>query len=372
MKVGIICEYNPLHNGHIYHINKIKEMFSDAKIVLVMSGNFTESGNVSVMNKWDKTKVALEYGVDLVLELPYAFATESADTFALGAVSILNQMDCDYLVFGSESNDISYLTNLANIQLKKNFGAKVKEFMNEGISYPTAVNKALSHFTDVKNLEPNDVLGIAYIREIIKLNSKMIPFTIQRTNEYNDVKANNAIASARSIRKLLVENKDIKDYIPAETYKFLQKECHNNDEYFTLLKYRILTDNDLSIYQTVDEGIENRIKKYISEANNLDDLIMKVKNKRFTYNKLARMFNHILCGYTKKDAKSMKKLEYIRVLGFNKTGQEIIKDRKKKTNVPIINSYHKGYPMLDLEFNVDKIYSINKYDDEYKKKPIIK
>lgn len=371
-KVGIICEYNPFHNGHIYHINTVKGMFPNAKIVLVMSGNFTESGNVSLLDKWTKTELALTYGVDLVLELPFPFANESADTFAMGAIKILNEMDVNYLVFGSESDNIDLLIDLANIELDPEFDEVVKKYIDTGISYPMAVNFALNHFKPFTALAANDVLGLTYVREIIKSKSKIIPYTIKRTNDFNSTHATTNIASARSVRKLLQKNSDVKKYVPSNTYNKLKEGYRVNDDYFELLKYKIISSKDLSCYLGVDEGIENRILKYINTANSLDELIMKVKTKRFTYNKLARMFTHILCDYTKEESKSFKKMQYIRVLGFNKYGREILKDRKDKTTIPILTAYKKGFSMLELETRITNIYNMNNQDtSEHTKKPII-
>ena len=141
--IGIICEYNPFHNGHIYHIKKIKEMYKDSIIILVMSGNFTQRGDISIINKWDKTKIALENNIDLVIELPFVFATQGADVFAKGAIQILNNLKVDKLIFGSECNNISELKELAKIQLQENYNTLVKKYLEKGLNYPTAMSKAL-------------------------------------------------------------------------------------------------------------------------------------------------------------------------------------------------------------------------------------
>ena len=339
-KVGIIAEYNPFHNGHLYHLNKVKEMFPDSYIVLVMSGNFTQRGDVSVIDKWDKTDIALNYGVDLVVELPFVFATEGADIFARASIEILDKLDVDYLVFGSESNDIKKLTTLAEVQTNnKKYDILVKEYLSEGVNYPTALSKALTDITGIKMDKPNDILGITYIREIMLQKSKIKPFTVKRNNDYNAKELEEFYSSATSIRYALKNNDSVSTQVPEYTNRFLNKKLMFIDNYFNLLKYNIMINNNLDLIQTVDEGIHNRIKKYIVNSKSLDELILKVKTKRYTYNKLNRMFTHILCNFTKEEASKFKNIEYIRVLGFNSNGRLIIKDIKDDIDIPIITNF---------------------------------
>ena len=379
--VGIICEYNPFHNGHLYHLNETKKLYPDHTIILVMSGNFTERGDASIINKWDKTKIALHYGVDIVIELPYVFASESADKFAYAAINILEEMKVEAIVFGSESNNVDKLKELAEIQLyDKKYNKLVKEYLDEGINYPTALSKALYDITDKKIDKPNDILALSYIREIMKLNSDIKPISIKRNNDYNSRDLNDGMTSASSIRYALYNNEDVDEYIPEETKDYLKNPIYNND-YFSLLKYKILTEKDLSIYQTVDEGIENRLKKYITTSKTLDEFILKVKTKRYTYNKLNRMFNHIICNFTKEEALRLDELEYIRVLGFSYKGQDYLNEIKKKIDLPIITSFSNiKSEMLDIEYRVTCCYAsvLNEKDknklieSEYKNPPIIK
>ena len=377
--VGIICEYNPFHNGHLYHLNKVKEMFPNHKIVLVMSGNFTQRGDVSVINKWDKTDIALYYGVDLVVELPFVFATQGADIFARASIEILDIIGVDYLVFGSECNNIEKLSNLAKIQEDKKYQNLVKDYLDEGVNYPTAMSKALVDLTGYKVDTPNDILGITYIREINKLKSKIKPVTIKRNNDYNAKELNDFYSSATSIRYALKNDSDVTEQVPEYTTRFLDKKLMFIDDYFKLLKYNIINNNNLDEIQTVDEGIHNRIKKYIIEAKSLDDLILKVKTKRYTYNKLNRMFTHILCNFTKEEASLFDHIEYIRVLGFNSNGRQIIKEIKNDISIPIITNFSDiKSNMLDIEFRSTCCYAsiLNEQDkiklieSEYKNYPI--
>jgi len=381
--VGIICEYNPFHNGHLYHLTKVKEMFPDYKIVLVMSGNFTERGDMSIINKWDKTDIALQYGVDLVVELPFVFASQSADIFAKGSIEILDHLNVDYLIFGSESNDLNKLIEMAKIQLNnKKYNSLVKEYMSEGINYPTALSKALYDLTGKKIIKPNDILGVTYIREILKLNSKIKPITIKRNDNYNCMELEEFMSSATSIRYALKNNSNVSKQVPEYVIPFLNKKLHFIDDYFSYLKYNILTNIDeLDKFQTVDEGIDNRIRKYIINSRSLDELILKIKTKRYTYNKLNRMFTHILCNFTKEEANEFKNIEYIRILGFNNNGRLYLNNIKKDVKVPIITNFSSiKNKMLDIEFRTTCVFAsildekekINLIESEYKNSPIIK
>ena len=370
-KIGIICEYNPFHNGHIYHLNKIKELYPNSFIVLVMSSSFTERGEVSLLNKWEKTDIALQYGVDLVIELPFIYSSQAQDIFSYGAIAILKELQVDTLVFGSESNDVNKLKTLANIQLyNEEYQKKVKVYLDKGENYPTSLALALKDFTDLDISLPNDLLGLSYTKEIIKQKANIEIVTIKRTNDYHSQDLNNNIASATAIRNNL-KDKNITKYIPIETYNYLKKKKENNN-YFLLLKYKILMEQtQISKYQTVDEGIHNRIIKYIDDVNNIDELILKIKTKRYTYNKLHRMFTHILCGLKKNDTKDLS-LKYIRVLGFNDQGKKYLNSIKKKISIPIITNYKKEYDdLLKLETKVDKIYSLIMEEEfNYKRSPI--
>ena len=374
MAVGIICEYNPFHNGHIYHLNKVKEIAKDEPIVLVMSGNFTQRGNLSIIEKYDKAKIALDYGVDLVIELPFQYATQSSDFFAKGAINILNELKCNKLVFGSESNNVDELINLANIQINnKEYDNLVKEELDKGINYPTAMSNALKRITKNTITTPNDLLGLSYIKEIIKNKYNIEPITIKRTNDYNSKELTGSIDSATSIREALKNNIDVSNSIPKESLKYINK--FNEEKYLDILKYKIISTNDLSIYQTVDEGIDNKLKQVINEVNTIDELILKVKSKRYTYNKINRMLNHIICSYTKEENKNNNELKYIKVLGFSSKGKKYLNSIKKETNTPIITNINKNnIDIQELELRTDQIYNLimSRNNNLYANKPIIK
>ncbi len=368
--IGVVAEYNPFHNGHIYHINKIKEMYPDSLIIAVISGSFCERGDISILNKWDKTKIVLNYGIDLVVELPFVFSSQSADVFARGTIKILNELKVEKIVFGSESNDVDKLKSIANNQINNtDFDSKVRSYLKDGINYPTAIAKASN--TDTKT--PNDLLAISYIKEIIKNQYNIESISIKRTNDFNDKEIVGETISATAIRNNL-NNKNIKKYLPRSSYK---KIYHiNESRYFDILKYKIISDiNILNTYQTVDEGIENRIKKYINSSNSLDDLIKNIKTKRYTYNKIKRMLTHILCSFTKEEAKDID-IEYIKILGFNKSGKDYLNKIKKDINISLITNYKYSSKILNVEKRVTSIYSLIVEDKSLIKreleKPIIK
>lgn len=374
--IGIIGEYNPIHLGHIYQINKIKEQYPNSTIILITNSTFTQRGEVSIINKWDKTSLSLKNNIDLVVELPFAYATQSADVFAKGALYILNKLQIDTLFFGSESNNLEKLTKIVDTQLNNpEYDTKAKKYLDTGINYPTAMSKALKEILGYTITEPNDLLGISYIKEIKRNNYKVKPVSIKRTNNYHSNTINTNIVNASLLRKMIKENKNINQYLPEDTINYIYKNL-NIESYFPYLKYKIITTPDLSIYQTVDEGIENRIKKAIYKSNNWTELINNIKTKRYTYNKINRMLVHILTNFTKEEANNLN-IDYIRILGFNTKGKKHLNKIKKELDLPIITNYKPNISkLLDIELRTTSIYSLPLNDNliklEYSKKPIIK
>ena len=357
--IGIIAEYNPFHNGHLYHINKIKELYPDHSIVLVMTGNFNERGIPSLLDKFKRTNIALTHGVDLVIELPYPFATQSADYFAYGAITLLEKLNVERLVFGSESDNVEDLELIAKTQINNpEFERLVKIYSKFGNNYPTAVSNALLDLTGKKIDTPNDLLGVSYIKTILKNNYKIKYETIKRINNYHDLELNDEYSSATAIREALRNNKSIEKEVPKDTLKYYT-DLHFIDDYFDILKYKIITENDLSIYNTVEEGIDKLLKKKINEANSYDELIKLVKSKRYTYNKISRMLLHILCNFTKEKANLFKDISYIRILGFNDTGKSYLNSVKKGIDIPIISKITRNKDaMLEFELDTTNIYNI--------------
>lgn len=377
--VGIICEYNPFHNGHLYHINEIKKQFPNYPIILVLSGNFTERGIVSILDKWKKTKLALTYGVDLVIELPFVFATQSADIFAKGSIAILKALQVEYLVFGSESGTAEPLIKMAKIQLENpNYDSIVKEYLNQGMNYPTAMSKALEQAGNEKISTPNDLLGLSYIKEIIKQKADITPIAITRTNDYHEKELDNHIASATAIRTAILNNKDITNVVPEKTAVFLKQQTIFMESFYPFFQYKVATTPNLEIYQTVDEGIQNRIKEEIWKHDTLEDFIQATKTKRYTYNKMMRMITHILCSFTKEEAKVNQDIHYLRILGMNEIGQAYFNQIKKEIDLPVITACNSIQDsMIDIELRSTYVFaSLLKEKEpfihqEYSKKPIL-
>ena len=364
--IGIICEYNPFHNGHIYHIQKIKEKYPNSLIILVLNGYFLERGEISIISKENKTILALENNIDLVIELPTLFGTQSADTFAYTAIYLLNKLKVNRIIFGSETNDINKIISIAKESKKNEYTKEIKKLLDTGVNYPTALAKSLkTKFTFM----PNDLLGISYVKAILKINKKIIPETIQRTNDYLDLESNDNIISASNIRNKLKLKENILNYLPESSFNKITNI--NEDIYFKILKTIIIRDNCLNEILDVDEGIEYRLKECIKKANTIDEFISIIKTKRYTYNKINRMLIHILLGIKKADAKT--NIDYLKILGLNKNGREYLNSIKKDLDISV--NINKSSKIYEYELKASIIYDILTGGENTKKelsnKPII-
>ena len=350
--IGIVVEYNPFHNGHWYQIKKVQQLYPKATIIVVMSGYFTERGETSIINKWDKTKLALEHGVDLVVEIPTFFATQSADYFASAALYLLNELKITRLVFGSESNDLDKLNDLAAAQDSINFKVLLTKHLKQGINYPTALNLASS----IDNDQPNDLLGVSYLKAINLINQNIIASPIKRINNYHDIVIKGSISSATSIRHNIKNNKLIKSAVPLSCYHIL-KHIDQEPDGFTYLKYKLISDNDLTAYLGVTEGINHRILKMLPHANSTKELISLIKTKRYTYNRIQRLLTHILLGI--RNDCQYNYPDYIRILGFSKQGQRHLNRVKKEIALPIFYHYKPNIsPLFDLDYRAANIYAL--------------
>lgn len=372
--IGIVAEYNPFHNGHLYQIQKIKEKYPDSILVAVVSSTFTQRGTVSILNKWTKTKIALDNHIDIVIELPFVYATQSSDIFAKGAVALLNKLKVTRIIFGTERDNLNELSLSADIQLNnKKYHKLVKLYLSKGLNYPTATNKALEDLTGQVVTTPNDLLALSYIKEIKSNNYQIKYENIKRTSSYHGTEINNNITSASNIRKLYQENKDIDNLIPYSKEQLYKVDMN---KFLPLLKYQIFLNQDnLNKYQTVDEGIEGRIIKYITKSSTYEELINNIKTKRYTYNKISRMLLHILISFTKEEAQNIN-IDYIRLLGFSPNGKHYLNKIKKELDVPLITGYKKYISkVLDIELRTTKIYTLiignELLLEEYRNKPII-
>ena len=365
--IGIVCEYNPFHNGHLYHINKIKELYPNSLIILVLNGLFLERGEISILSKEDKTKIALDYGVDIVLELPVIYGTQSADIFANTAIKILNNFHVNKLIIGSECNDSNILNKIADKELNdEGFDLIVKENLEKGDNYPTSLAKALNIDFEFK---PNDLLGISYAKSILKNKFPINLITIKRTNDYHDTRSNDEIISAQNIREKLNQNVNVSKYLPKNVKNRIIYIDKN--KLFLLLKYKINIE-DLTNILDVDEGIEYRLRKYINKTNDLNEFINLIKTKRYTYNRINRLLIHILLNIPKNI--NALSLDYIKILGINNKGKNYLNTIKKRIIIPTkINTSSLIYKYeLQASIIYDLINNTNTYNFELKNKPIIK
>ena len=370
--VGIIAEYNPLHNGHIYQIQEIKKRYPNDTIIIAMSGNFTQRGEPAIINKWSRAQLAIEAGADLVVEIPYHFATQSADYFSYAGITLLEQLKVEKLIFGSESNNLDSITEIAKAELEDdNFDKLVKIYSKFGYNYPTALSLALKDLTGKIIDTPNDILGITYIKTILKYKYKIKPESIKRINNYNNKELTGKLSSATAIRENIDNLDKIKETVPDPTLKQLTKETlHKKEDYFKFLKYKIITEQHLEQYHLVEKDLAVKLKKEILCVSSYEQLIQKVKSKHQTYSKISRALLQILCNYKKEDAQKNQQLAYIRLLAFNTKGKEYLNRYKKEITLPIISKISKNKnKMLELELNTTKIYTLpyNNSEQEYKK-----
>ena len=339
--VGLIVEYNPFHNGHLHHIQEIDRLFEDNIKIAVMSGDYVQRGEPSLINKLEKTKIALSQGIDIVIELPAFYSTQSAEIFAKGSVNLLNKLSCSHIVFGSESNDLEKLKRIATISMTKEFELSLREFLAEGFSYPTAFSKALFD----EKLGSNDILALEYLKAIKAINPKIEAYCIKRekTGYYDDEKDN--FASATHIRKILLDyNKKkedklnkIKNLVPEFSYKILEENfgvfsCLS--DFYDLIKYNIIKNHsNLKNIQDLEVGLENRLYKYSLENLKFEDFFNKVLTKRITISRLQRILLHSLFGLTETITERVKnKVSFVKILGFSTKGQEYLNYLKKSDN----------------------------------------
>ncbi len=341
--LGIVSEYNPFHNGHIHHLQVSKQLTKTDFTVAVMSGNFVQRGDTALVDKWTRTEMALKAGIDLVIELPTVYALSSAENFADGAVKILNSLGVvDFISFGSEIGEITPLTEVANILYKepKEFSSLITAQLRSGLSYPKAREIALSQFfgSSKKYSEivsnPNNILGVEYIKAIKRQKSHIKPLTIKRDYaDYNSKQEKNGIASATAIRTMIQNQKNVHRVIPYETYELLD-ECKEKGNIITSLSIfekeiiytlRKMTLSEIAALPDVSEGLENKIKAAANNFNTLEELIANIKSKRYTQSRIQRILLYALLNISQKDMNASKKITpYIRVLGFNKHGKRII------------------------------------------------
>jgi predicted nucleotidyltransferase len=353
---GIVVEYNPFHNGHLYHLQKSRENTNADVVIAVMSGSFLQRGEPALLPKWERTKMAIHAGVDILLELPYAFSTQKAEIFAQGSIEILSAIGCDAFCFGSEDGNVSRFSNTHELIYthQENYQLAIRSGMKAGLSYPQALSEAFHTLHPdqecVDLTSPNNILGYHYIEANRHLDSPMEEWTVKRESSgYHDTEfSSETIASATSIRKALL-NPDTPlntqsvmpsfTYDRIESYKKNYNKLHEWENYWPTLKYQLLLESDemLATYYEVEEGIEHRLKRAALNSSSFSEFMLKVKTKRYTWTRIQRMCVHILTKATKVNmAKASCKVTYMRLLGMSSAGRIYLNERKKSLTLPLL------------------------------------
>ena len=361
LKIGIVAEYNPFHNGHLYQIEEIKKrMGKDTLIVAVVSGDFVQRGEFSYSDKWQKTEMALNHGVDIVVELPLYYSVQNAEIFSRMSTKILDYMELDFQVFGAEEEDIKVLDRIIELQEREEYKKNLMELMKKGNSYSTSQKLALSEYGYGNAVKSNNILALEYMRTMKRENLRIKPYIIKREiSDYNEIEIEEerkSIASATFIREEMLKNsgnpENIRKFISEKTYEILERvyisdrtddgqlEWKNlKNSMFKFLKYKLLMETKkeiIKIYDVNDE-IYARIYRGVSKSNAYEVFLKEVKSRNFSIKRIERIVLNILLNVTKKSVDF--KLDYIRILGFNQKGQEYLKQLKKNKKVFNEKSY---------------------------------
>lgn len=376
--LGIIAEYNPFHNGHLLHLEKSKKICDAQYSVCVMSGNFVQRGNTSIVNKWIRAEMALKSGVDLVLELPTVYSISSAENFAEGAIKLLNSLKIvDTVSFGSENSDINVLNRISSIlqEEPKQYLELLNSELKKGLSFPKArENAILLYLNDEKYLnilnQPNNTLAIEYLKALKKYKSHISPISVKREKVfYNSNCIVDEYASATAIRNMIIHEQfnDIRKVVPTSSYNLLMDEIEKGHLVIDISKFekeilyaiRRLSADDIKNIPEVTEGLENAIKNASNSCNNLAELINIVKSKRYTQTRIQRILLYILLNITKKDMYlSRKNIPYARILGYSPQGKELISEiYKANPKITLITSVKN---FLDSSNNKTYKYMLNK------------
>ncbi len=376
MKItAIIAEYNPFHNGHAYHIKESCALAGETYIICVMSGNFVQRGEPAIADKWERTRMALYGGADLVIELPFLYATQSAEGFAMGAVEIVDALGCvDHLSFGSECCELSTLKSYAEVLANEppEFQTMLRAYLDEGHSFPRARELALSGIfsgeADVLS-SSNDILAVEYLKALIQFESKVEPLCIKRRGSgYRDSAMAVDFSSATAIRKELREHgvtgKVLSNLPPQSVSALAASPLVDTEEYFRLVQFKLRTMStaDIANIYDVTEGLENRIKSAAQSSKNYWELIMGIKSKRYTYTRVARVLLYCLFGVTKDaiGAANGNFPLYARVLGMRRHSKKLLAFLAKQSHIPVItkSSEFKDNPLLRYDILATDIYSL--------------
>lgn len=386
---GIIVEYNPFHNGHLHHARSAKKSSGADILIAVMSGQFLQRGEPAFADKWKRTEMALANGVDLVIELPYVYATAQASDFARGSITLLNAIGCEAFCFGSEQGAIEPFLKSRQLLNRENleYQQRIHEAVQSGISYPKAMNEAYQAVTAGQEgfadlTQPNNILGYHYIEAAERISSSMQPLTIQRigANYHDPIQEGLSIASATGIRKAFFEGGSLEElsaYLPAYSIEALQSFANEYgrfgswDTFYPMLRFTILRDKpeNLRQYAEVTEGIENLIYESARKEQDFEGFIGRIKSKRFTRTRIQRMLTHIYTGFTWKMLKSFEQPSYLRLLGMTQNGRQYLNAQKKNISLPIISRAADlaDNSMGKLDIHASSLYMLGLGSDKVKK-----
>ncbi|MBP0979211.1 MAG: nucleotidyltransferase [Oscillospiraceae bacterium] len=366
---GIVAEYNPFHNGHKFQLDKARELGA-THIVAIMSPNFTQRGEPSVVNKFYRAQAAIKSGVDLVLELPTKFALSCAQRFAFGAVYILNKLNIvDKLIFGTELDDIKILKKIAQETETNNFNKILLETLKTGLSFPRARQVALENILGLdiafEISKPNNILAIEYIKSLNKLKSNIEPLPIKRVATKHDSTEifDNKITSAFNLRKIIKESNSIKNwksFVPEQSFEvykkaFLESQLpvlESRAQVAILSKLRSLDLDQIKLIPDISEGLENRIFKSIKNSGSLEEIYNNIKTKRYTMSRVRRAIYNLFLDIRESDFNLLP--EFVRVLGCNTKGTEIINKIKKSSDIYIDNNIKRLSKInKNIEYNIN-------------------
>lgn len=363
---GIVIEYNPLHIGHLKHLKMARELSGCDIVIGVMSSNFVQRGEPAIVSKQERVRAALEAGVNVVVELPTLYAVENANVFAKYALEILNSLKVNSICFGSETGDTkAFLEKYSKSSLfTPHLDFLVSDLMDEVYAYPKAMAMALKQMDEIRLETPNDILGMCYYNEVKNNNYPIEIITIKRENNYNSEFISDDSVSARGIRESLKNKLDVKKYSPMDLDSM---EKFYLDEYFDLLKYKLLTmsASELESIHLVDEGIENLFKKKIVEAHNMQEFISLCVSKRYTFARIKRTIIHIIINTKKEFAKEYlsKGISYIRLLGVDDKGSKYLKSIRKELTIPVLAKF-RGNSFMMLQYEKQATYAFASVKDE--------
>lgn len=384
---GVIVEYNPFHNGHAFHLQEAREKSGADVVVAVMSGNFLQRGEPAIVDKWLRAEAALAAGADLVIELPTAYAVQSADYFASGAIALLQSLSVQSLCFGTDSTQLLDYEGFAvfNRTHKDEINKAFSDLKSEGLSYPqqmTKVYQLLYPEWPLNDHSPNHILGMSYAKANQEYDKPMSLLPIMRQGAgYHDQQLKEAeFASATAIRQALFSGEArAEDFVPPTMLSSLHESTLINwEDAWPLLKYQLiqLSVEELQTIYQMSEGIEYRLKEKALQATSFNDFINQVKTKRFTWTRLQRLAVYILLGITEEKVREVRENPYIRVLGFNSKGQSFLGQVKETCPYPLItNINRKTSDLLALDIQAGLVYQLlnpKTAKQDYQRKPLIK